>query len=98
MTPACPNCWPYRPCQACAGGVVPRPKAGRPTRWKATTSKEDLLTLVTQTNWNLTHAAAVLGETAKATTIIFALKRLAPDEYEAARRDGRIRTGRPINA
>lgn len=97
MTPSCPNCWPYRPCRACGGGVVrPKPRAGRRPRCLETGDKTALLDLVEQHDWNLTRAAKALNPPAKAARIVYALLRHAPAEYEAAKREGLVRAGRPV--
>lgn len=43
-------------------------------------------------DWNMAHAAAALGLSGSP-GVIRALKNVAPDLYEAARADGRIRAG-----
>ena len=58
--------------------------------------RKALLRALKAHDWNLAHTADALlmGD---ASAVIRALKALAPEEYDAAREDGRIRTGRPSN-
>lgn len=51
-----------------------------------------LLATLKAHGWNLAHAAEDLGLSGSA-GVIRALKDVAPEEYEAARGDGRIRAG-----
>lgn len=51
-----------------------------------------VLEALERTGWNLTHAAQELGVMATA-NLIRSLRKLAPEEYAAARRDGRIKVG-----
>lgn len=59
---------------------------------KATAQRRLLLDTLKQNGWNLTATAEAL-EMAALANVIRALQELAPDEYEAARRDGRISPG-----
>lgn len=59
---------------------------------KAAAQRKLLLDTLKQNGWNLTATAEAL-EMAALANVIRALQELAPDEYEAARRDGRISPG-----
>lgn len=59
---------------------------------KAAAQRKLLLDTLKQNGWNLTATAEAL-EMSALTNVIRALQELAPDEYEAARRDGRISPG-----
>ena len=58
--------------------------------------RKALLRALKAHDWNLAHTAEALSMGA-ASAVIRALKALAPEEYDAAREDGRIRSGRPSN-
>ena len=58
---------------------------------KARAQRDVLLAALRENDWNLTATGDALGM--HTPTVIRALRELAPDEYEAARRDGRIRAG-----
>lgn len=55
--------------------------------------RKALLRTLKAHDWNLAHTAAALGM-GTASAVIRALKALAPEEYESARTDGRVRAGR----
>lgn len=56
-----------------------------------------LVTTLGTCGWNLARAASAL-DLASGADVIRALKELAPEEYEAARADGRIAPGRRSDA
>lgn len=56
--------------------------------------RKHLLRTLKSNGWNMSHTAEVL-QMGSASAVIRALKSLAPEEYEAAQNDGRIRAGRP---
>lgn len=58
--------------------------------------RKALLRALKAHDWNLAHTADALSM-GDASAVIRALKSLAPEEYDAAREDGRIRSGRPSN-
>lgn len=91
-------------------GTVAAPKTSKPKRPRAEHADERSKSLLTEigehamraallkslkdNDWNLTRTAESLRMSA-ASSVIRALKSLAPDEYERARERGDIAMGRP---